>query len=41
MERTSEKKAYERPEVLAAGESLVCEGACGKCGGCGELVRRC
>lgn len=41
MENTVQKKAYEKPVVLASGESLANQGACGKCSTCGELVRKC
>ena len=40
MERTSGKKTYERPKVLAVGESLAHQGICGRYHSCGDLVKR-
>lgn len=40
LKEAVQKKAYEKPEKVSEQEQVASKSACGRCGGCGELVRK-
>lgn len=40
LKNAVQKKVYEKPEKVSEEEHVASKSACGRCGGCGELVRK-